>query len=90
MLRQQLGGQTLVALDILLAFPALVLALTIATFWLEVDFSSSKNSRISARNRIRSPAPTFQLVPDAIGIENIDDAVTRLDQARFAESPPTR
>ena len=28
--------------------------LIIATFWLEVDFSSSKNSRISDRNRIRS------------------------------------
>nr|WP_040048886.1 hypothetical protein [Caballeronia concitans] len=29
----------------------------------------------------------FHRATQAIGIENIDDAVTRVDQARFAESP---
>ena len=41
-----------------------------ATFWLEVDFNSSKNSRISDRNRIRSPTPTLQLAPEVMGTEN--------------------
>ncbi|MNT98211.1 hypothetical protein D3C72_2407440 [compost metagenome] len=41
-----------------------------ATLWLEVDFSSSTNSRISDRKRIRSPTLMLQTAPEVIGTRN--------------------
>ncbi|MNR24229.1 hypothetical protein D3C85_1412980 [compost metagenome] len=41
-----------------------------AILWLEVDFNSSTNSRISDRNRIRSPTLMLHTAPEVIGTRN--------------------
>ncbi|MNE94354.1 hypothetical protein D3C80_1923100 [compost metagenome] len=38
--------------------------------WLEVDFNNSTNSKISDRNRIRSPMLTLHIAPEVMGTRN--------------------
>ncbi|MNT98637.1 hypothetical protein D3C72_2412690 [compost metagenome] len=59
-----------------------------ATLWLEVDFSSSTNSRISDRNRIRSPILMLQTAPEVMGTRNRTSPSTAVGPSRGSAPPP--